>query len=52
MQKNDQANMRRAYGGTIGKCTEAIRAKLEVKDRYENITPSGEVIGILKLIKH
>ena len=52
MQKNDQANLRRAYGRTIRLCTEEIRAKLKVKDRYKNITPSGEVIGLLKLIKH
>ena len=49
--KKDQANLLRAYGGTIGQCTEAICAKLEVKDRYDNITSSGDVIGILKLIK-
>ena len=51
MQKNDQANLRRAYGGTIRLCTEAIRAKLEVEDRYESIAPYGDVIGLLKLIK-
>ena len=48
-KKNDQANLCQAYGVTIGQCIEALRTKLEAKDRYEDITSSGDVIELLKL---
>ena len=42
----------RAYGVTIVNCTEALCTKLEVKDIYCDITSSGYIIELLKLIKN
>ena len=50
-KNNDQANPCQAYGVTIGQCTETLRAKLEAKDRYEDISSYEDVIELLKLIK-
>ena len=44
--------MRWAYGVTIRQCTEALRAKIEAEDRYEDITLSGDIIEPLKLIRN
>ena len=51
-KNNDQANLLWAYRLTINKCTEEFRTKLQAEDRYEEITSSGYVIELLKIIKN
>ena len=46
----DQANIWRVYGVNIRQCIEELCFKLEAKDRYEEITSSGDVIELLKNI--
>ena len=51
-KNNDQENLCRAYRVTIGQRKESLRTKLEARDRYEEISSSGDVIELPKRIKN
>ena len=46
------AIMKQAYSISYGQCTKAIRNELDLESGFAIIAKEGDVIGLLKMIKH